>query len=86
MALENNLDRRMKEHAKDSRKKVEGVLGLFHLDGDKNDMRLVEQFFMDLFRTANEPISNRINSIAEKPSSSNSQKLRRMVNKLDFCD
>ncbi len=82
----NDFDRRMREHAANNLRKVESVLAKFHIDGDRNDLRLVEQFFMDLFREANQPLTNRINSIAQQPSSANSQRLRRMVDRLDFCD
>ncbi len=80
----NDFDRRMNEHARSSKRKVEKVLALFHMD--RNEQRLVEQFFMDLFREANQPLTNINNSIAENPSSSNSRRLRRMVDRLDFCD
>lgn len=81
----NDFERRIREHGRDAAKKVQRVLALFHIDGDRNDMRLVEQFFMDLFREANQPLTNRINSISPSPASANSQRLRRMVDRLDFC-
>jgi len=82
----NDFDRRMQEHVSNGKRKVEGVLALFHMEMDRNEQRLVEQFFMDVFRAANQPLTNEINSIAQNPSSPNSQNLRRMLNRLDFCD
>ena len=81
----NDFDRRMNEHRRSGKRKVEGVLALFHMDMDRNDQRLVEQFFMDSFREANQPLTNQRNSIARNPVSSNSRRLRRMMDNLDFC-
>jgi predicted GIY-YIG superfamily endonuclease len=82
----NDFDRRMQEHTRSSKRKVEKVLALFHMEMDRNEQRLVEQFFMDLFRQANQPLTNTNNSIALNPSSTNSRGLRRIMDRLDFCD
>ena len=81
----NDFNRRIQEHARSSTKKVEKVLAMFHMDGNRNDLRVVEQFFMDLFTQAGQQTTNRKNAIATNPASFNSQKLRRMVDQLDFC-
>ncbi|MEJ2743805.1 MAG: RHS repeat-associated core domain-containing protein, partial [Gammaproteobacteria bacterium] len=82
----NDFDRCMREHGRAGRRNAEGILAKFHMDPNVNDMRLVEQFFMDLFREAHEPLTNQRNSIARNPSSSNSRTLRRLVDRIDFCD
>ncbi len=81
----NDFKRRMQEHARAAGNKTKNILAKFHLDGNRNEMRIIEQFFMDVFREVNQPLSNQINSIAPSPTSINSKKLRKIVDKIDFC-
>lgn len=76
---------RLRQHAKSKTKNVKKVLSMFHMAGDKNTLRLVEQFFMDVLEQNNVETSNRNRAIAEKPRSRNSKELRGMLKKLDFC-
>jgi len=83
--MTNDFDRRLKEHARNTAKNVEAILAKFHIDGDRNDRRLIEQFFIETFDSAGQETTNRSNSISRNPSSDNSKRLRRIVDKLDFC-
>jgi len=82
-----NFDRRLAEHAKDVTKNISKTLARFHMAPGRNNMRVVEQFFIELFRdTYGENISNKFNSVADRPRSLNSQRLRKMIDKLKLCD
>ncbi|MGX5202404.1 hypothetical protein [Aliikangiella sp. IMCC44632] len=78
-----DFGKRYKQHIKDAQKAVSGVFALFHVEG-RNNQRIIEQFFMDALDTIDNGTNN-YRSIAEKPKSVNSQKLRKMLSKLDFC-
>jgi len=89
-----DFDRRYEEHKKSTKRKIEGTLSRFEVVrqktgtlevGDKNDRRLVEQLMMDLFDDDDRKTANDRKSIADKPKSGNSQKLRKILDKLDVC-
>lgn len=78
----NDFERRLQEHIRNRKLKISRTLTRFHMELDRNDMRIIEQFFMELF----EPESNRINSVARNPASANSKMLRGVIDRIDFCD
>jgi len=81
----NDFERRYKEHVRDVTKNIKKTLARFHIDGSRNELRQIEQFFIELLEQQKESVTNSSNSIARKPASSNSRKLRKLVDKLDLC-
>ena len=79
-----NFDKRVAQHTKSASKQIQRVMAFFHMPFGKNDQRLVEQFFIDLLKTIKNG-TNRINSVAQKPRSNNSKKIRKLLKNLKFC-
>lgn len=83
----NNFDRRLREHLDDVRRAVSGALARFQFIGDRNEMRLLEQYVMDFVRDVmEETFSNRRAEIARSPRSANSRRLREIFDRLDLCE
>ena len=80
-----NMEKRLRQHAQSKTRKVKKVLSMFHMEGSKNDLRLIEQFFMDILSKNNINTTNINLAIAETPRSQNSKDLRKILGKLDFC-
>jgi len=80
-----NYETRYRKHASEGVRKVERVLSQFHMKGSRNDLRLVEQFFMDILSENKVKTTNENKAIALQPKSVNSQNLRKTLKKLDFC-
>lgn len=81
-----DFERRQREHARNETRKIKGILTRFHMNTvDNNQLRVVEEFFMELYDKANGRRTNTNRAIAKKPRSRNSQALRKMVDKLGFC-
>ena len=80
-----DFDRRLVQHAKDLTKHIERTLARFHFDGKGNDLRLLEQFFMDFLRNQSHTLTNKVNAIRESGGSMNTRQLREALGKLDFC-
>jgi RHS repeat-associated protein len=79
----NDFERRYREHARDVTKNIERWLARFHFDGKGNDLRLLEQFFLDFFSDRN--LTNEVRAIANEGGSANTRALRERLKGLDFC-
>ena len=79
----NDFERRYREHARDVTKNIERWLARFHFDGKGNDLRLLEQFFLDFFSDRN--LTNEVRAIANEGGSANTRMLRERLKGLDFC-
>lgn len=69
---------------------VDDILGLFNMTDEKkafdNGLRALEQSFMDYFEDKQISTSNKYKSVADKPKSFNSKKIRNVLNnKIDLC-
>lgn len=80
-----DFDRRQVQHAKNMTRQIERTLARFHFDGKGNDLRLLEQFFMDFLRQHDFKLTNKLKAIRERGGSMNTRQLRAALAKLDFC-
>lgn len=82
----NDMDHRIEQHKKNTNKKVRDTLARFDFPFTKNSKRILEQFMMDFIESVfRKDLTNGRMEIAENPKSSNSQRLRKIMSKLDFC-
>jgi RHS repeat-associated protein len=82
----NDIDHRIEQHKNNTNKKIRDTLAKFHFPFTKNSKRILEQFMMDFTaKVFAEELTNGRREIAKEPKSSNSQRLRKILGKLDFC-
>ena len=66
-------------------KKIRDTLARFDFPFTKNSKRILEQFMIEFVENELGPKTNKRNEVAESPKSSNSQRLKKIISKLDFC-
>ncbi len=80
-----DIDTRFEQHKNNTKRSVKDVLAKFDFPYTRNSKRVLEQFMMQFIDDVFGGNSNGRLEIATEPASKNSQRLRRIVNSLDFC-